>query len=223
MKSQKKIRIAIADDQPIFRFGFAAMLRENEKYEVLIQAENGKDMLDQLEKTEVDLVFLDFRMPVLNGIETARLIRKKYPDLGVLILSMYDDEEFVVSAIENGANGYLTKDDQRDEIFNAVESVISTGYFINDRTSRILVKKLVHSGKVNPVFKDADTDVKFSDEELQVIKLVSEEHSNKEIAAIMSKSERTIEKYKQSINLKTGTRNTAGIIMYGIRNHLIFP
>src|SRR5687767_14206504 len=147
---KKPIRIAVAEDQVMFRSGLISMLNDLPNVQVFIEAASGKELLAKMRETEVDVVFLDYRMSELNGIETAKVIREKYPDVRMLMLSMYDDPEFIISALENGVSGYLTKDDEPEEISLAIVSVLNTGYYLNDRTSKVLIGNLVNEGKVSP-------------------------------------------------------------------------
>ena len=124
MGGEGSIKIAIAEDQSIFRNGLAKLLNDIEGFEVVLAVENGQLLVDALETTPVDLALIDFRMPVKNGIEATKEIREKFPEVKVLLLSMYDDVEFVELAIENGANGYLSKDDDAEEIHLAIRSAV---------------------------------------------------------------------------------------------------
>ena len=137
--STRKITVSIAEDQLIFRQGLANILNTFDRLEVICLAENGFELLQQLETQTPDIAIVDFRMPILNGIETTRQICERFPATKVLILSMYSEDEFVKSAIENGANGYLSKDDDPLEIAKAIYSIIETGYYLNDRTSKLLL------------------------------------------------------------------------------------
>ncbi|MBK7128305.1 MAG: response regulator transcription factor [Crocinitomicaceae bacterium] len=219
----KAIKIGVAEDQTLFRKGLINMLNSLSNIEVVIEAVDGQDMLNQLNNMEVHLVFLDYRMPNMNGIDAARTIRQRFPEVGILMLSMYDDEELIINAIENGAGGYLTKDDEPAEMERAIISVLNTGYYLNDRTSKILVRSLMHEGKITPRFKKDSSVIQFDPDQVEVIKLLSQEHSTKEIADILSKSERTIERYKSEILEKIGAKNSIGIVMYAVKHGYINP
>lgn len=217
----KKIRIAVADDQTMFRAGLVNMLNEIENVVVVAEAADGKELIMKLRTINVDVVFLDYRMPIMNGIQAAKLIREKSEETRILMLSMYDEEEFIISAIENGANGYLTKDDETEEIQRAIESVMSTGYYLNDRTSKLLISNMVTQGKVKPKFNFEIEEIKFSQHEIQVMRLLAKEYNTKEIGEIMVKSDRTIDGYRAEIMEKTGAKNSVGIVMYGVKNGFI--
>jgi DNA-binding NarL/FixJ family response regulator len=125
----------------------------------------------------------------------------------------------VIRSIENGANGYLTKDDDPNEIITAIDCVYSTGYYLNERTSKILISQMVKSGTVQPVFENEE--VEFSKIELDVIRLICEEKSAVEISDILFKSKRTIDGHRASIMKKIGARNVTGIVMYAVKNNLV--
>jgi DNA-binding NarL/FixJ family response regulator len=215
---KKKITIGVAEDQRIYRNGLITMLNDNDDYKVTIEAENGMEMLMKMKGNVPDVVLLDYRMPELNGIEVAKKIRQKYEAVKILLLSMFDNQEFVVQAVECGANGYLSKDDAPDEIIKAVESVLSTGYYLNDRTSKCLIGELVRQGKVVPSFEGV---VEFSRVEMQIIKFICEEKSATEIGVLLYRSKRTIDGYRSGIMKKIGAKNVVGIVMYAAKHKLI--
>jgi two-component system, NarL family, response regulator DegU len=219
----KKIRVAVADDHAIFLSGFVNLLKTIDHVEVVVQANDGHEVVDKLRFVPADVVFLDYRMPVLNGINAAKLIRDRSKDIKILILSAYDEEEIVAQAFACGANGYLTKGDRPEEIWLAIDSVIETGIYVNQRASRTMVNQLNSSEKPDTKFMTAfeDSEVRFSMPEIMVIRLMAKEYSTREIAEFMLKSDRTIDAYRAGIMKKTGAKNSAGIIMYGVRYGII--
>lgn len=216
----KKIRIAVADDQPIYRNGLVSLLNSMPDFKVVLEAGSGIELIKGLKTIRANVAIIDYRMPELNGINTVKIIREKNHELRILMLSMYDDEEFVENALKNGVNGYLSKDDEPDEIKLAIESLMNTGYYVNDRTKKVMIKKLMVMGQLRPEFI-LDQNDDFSENEIEVMRLIAQEKSNKEIADIMNKAERTIEGYRRMILEKTGAKNSIGIVMYGIKNGLI--
>lgn len=216
----RNIRIAIAEDQSIFRNGLMKLLNDIEGFEVVLAVENGQLLVDGLETTPVDLALIDFRMPVKNGIEATKEIRERFPELKVLLLSMYDDVEFVELAIENGANGYLSKDDDAEEIQLAIRSAVETGYYLNDRTSKMFIAKMVHSGRIQPVFETSSSNV-FNENELVILELICNEMTTQEIADKLFKSRRTIESARTLMMNKVGARNVVGLVMYAIQNGIV--
>jgi len=214
-----EIKIAIADDQLIFRQGLVNLVSGFDRVKVLFAAENGRELLDNIPENRPDLVLLDFRMPELNGLDTAKVIRDKFAGIRVLILSMYDDQEFVEKAIENGAHGYLSKDDEPDEIAKAIYSTMETGYYLNDRTSKMLIGKMMNLGLMKPIFQIPS--VEFTKIELEILELICKEWTTQEIADKLHRSKRTIESSRTLMMQKVGARNVVGLVMYGLKNKLI--
>lgn len=215
------VKIAVADDQPMFRSGLVSLLNEFPGIEVVVEVANGKDMIKALRKKNVHLAILDYRMPEMNGQETAKLIKEHFPNVRILMLSMFEDEEFIIGTIKNGANGYLTKDDEPDEILLAIESIMNTGYYINDRISKILVSNMMSEEILKPNFGVDVTGVKFTDNEITVMRLLAREMGTREIADQMNKSERTVDGYRKEILEKTGAKNSVGIVMFAIKAGIV--
>lgn len=219
--TEAKIKVAVADDQKIFRNGFVRMLDDIDNLEVVIEANNGKELINALTNQTVDLVFVDFRMPQMNGMSAIKIIHKKYPEIKLLMLSSYSDTEFVEGAIKNGAHGYLSKDDDPEEIYAAIHDVMAKGYYLNARTSPFLIKSLMSSGLIIPKFVKPVDEIDLTETEIVVLRLIAKQLSTKEIAKKIFRSERTVESHRASIMEKTGSTNSVGIVMYGIKAKLI--
>lgn len=217
--STRKITVSIAEDQLIFRQGLANILNTFDRLEVIYLAENGFELLQRMETQTPDIAIVDFRMPILNGIETTRQICERFPATKVLILSMYSEDEFVKSAIENGANGYLSKDDDPLEIAKAIYSIIETGYYLNDRTSKLLIANMMKKGELKPNFFGSKEQL--TDTEKMVLRMICEELTTQEIADKIFKSKRTVETIRTNLLQKTGAKNIAGLVMYAIKNEII--
>jgi two-component system, NarL family, response regulator NreC len=213
------IKIGVAEDQQIFRKGLIMLLNGFQGIEVIHEGENGQILLDKMEEAVPDVVILDYSMPVMGGIATAQHIRKNHPEVRIIILSMYDDEEFIEAAIENGANGYLSKDDDLNELESAIQGVLNNHYYLNDRLSKLFVNRLMSKGKINPKFHSVR--VEFNADELKILDLISKEFTTQEIADNVSKSVRTIEKYRTRMMEKVGAHNSIGLVMYAIKHKII--
>jgi DNA-binding NarL/FixJ family response regulator len=144
-----KIRIAIADDYKIFREGLKVGLSSDEDLEVMMEADNGEDLLKALEKETPDVILMDLKMPIMDGMEATKEVRKKYPSIKVLVVSMYEDDKFIIHLMENGANGYLLKNTEPDEIRRSIYAVHENGYYFNDLVNKALLKKLVLKNNLN--------------------------------------------------------------------------
>jgi DNA-binding NarL/FixJ family response regulator len=213
------ITIGIAEDQQIFRKGLFMLLNSFKGMKVICEGENGKALIDQFEKEVPNVVILDYSMPVMGGIEAAKHIRSNFPETKIILLSMYDDEEFIESAIESGANGYLSKDDDLNELEAAIKSVLSNHYYLNDRLSKLFINRMMSRGKIRPEFENEK--VEFNEDEVSIIELISREHTNQEIADKLCKGVRTIEKYRSRMIEKVGAQNSVGLIMYAIKHKII--
>jgi len=213
------IKVGIAEDQKIFRKGLVLLLNSFEGIRVINEAENGFELISQMADECPDVAILDYNMPLMGGIATTKEIRKKFPKVKIILLSMYDDEEFVENAIDNGANGYLSKDDDLSEIELAIKGVLTNNYYLNDRVSKVFINTLINQGKISPTF--VKNGVVLTTEELKVLRLISKEMTTVQIAQELNKSPRTIEKQKTNMMAKVGAQNSIGLVMYGIKNKLI--
>lgn len=216
-----KIKVGIAEDQEIFRNALYHLLNKFDRVEVITQAENGKALLESKEVEILDIAILDYKMPIMGGIETSRELRKKYPDIKIIILSMFDDESFVEKAIENGANAYLSKDDDLEELEFALQGVLDNQYYFNDRVSKLFIKSMINKGKITPTF--ANKNVELHQTEIAILDLMSKEFTTQEIADHLFKSTRTIDKHRSEMMKKTNTRNAIGLIMYGVKHGILKP
>jgi len=219
MENRSVIRVGIAEDQAIYRQGLENLINSFDGVNVVCSVENGQELINKLQHERVDVVFLDYRMPILNGLETVRRIRKFDKKLKILIISMYDDNVFVEQTIESGANGYLSKDDSPEEIERAVFSCMETGYYLSDRTSKMLISKLMVNGKIKPQVESRY--VEFTQFELQVLQMICKEFTTQEIADVTFKAKRTIEGARTMMLQKVGARNVVGLVMYAVKHNLI--
>lgn len=208
-----KIRVGIVDDHELFRKGVIGIL-DPDRFEVTLEAENGKVFVDRLGSVTVDVVLLDLEMPVMDGMEACRQARERFPELKILILTMHRAPHFMIHMMESGANGYLVKESGPDELEEALERVHRTGYFFNDTLSRAMLLKL--EGGSRKVPKQAFGN-ELSDRETEVLKLICAELTTPEIAEKLYLSPRTVEGYRKQLLEKTGARNTAGLVLWAVR------
>ncbi|MEI2739962.1 MAG: response regulator transcription factor [Chitinophagaceae bacterium] len=213
-----KIRIAIADDYKIFREGLKVGLSSDENLEVIMEADNGEELLTALETTSPDVIIMDLKMPIMDGMEATKAVRKKYPSIKVLVVTMYDDDKFIIHLMENGANGYLLKNTEPDEIRKSIYAVHENGYYFNDVVNKALLKKLVLKNNLKPSFNQ---NVELTERELEVLKLICEEKTAAEIAKEIFLSPRSVEGIRQRLIEKIGVRNTAGLVMFAVKNSMV--
>jgi len=212
------IKVAIADDHKIFRKGVILSLRQYTNIKFVLEAENGEELLNGLPEHLPDVILMDLRMPLKDGIEATKIVSKNYPNIHIIVLTMYEDERFVSHLMENGANGYLLKSAEPSEIRKAIQEVMSRGYYLNNYVNRILLKKSHSKQKTIP---SLNSEVVLNDKEREVIKLLCMEFTAAEIAQKMDISPRTVEAIKDRLMERFGAKNTAGLVFFAVKNNLI--
>lgn len=212
------IRVGIADDHKIFRKGVILSLRPYTNISFIFEAENGDDLLQKLESEQPDVVLTDLRMPGKDGIECTKEISKRFPEVKVLILTMYEDERFVSHLMENGANGYLLKNAEPAEIKKAIMEVVIRGFYLNNFVNRVLLKKSSSRSKPIP---SLNNEIVISEKEKEVVSLLCREFTASEIAQKMEISARTVESIKDRLMERFGLKNTAGLVFFAVKNNLI--
>ncbi|MCC6288810.1 MAG: response regulator transcription factor [Chitinophagaceae bacterium] len=212
------IKVAIADDHKIFRKGVILSLRPYTNIKFVLEAENGEELLNGLSAAEPDIVLMDLRMPVKDGIEATKIISKDFPKIHVIVLTMYEDERFVSHLMENGANGYLLKSADPSEIKKAIVEVVTKGYYLNNFVNKVLLKKSHARTKTIP---SLNSEIVISDKEREVLRLLCMEFTATEIAQKMEISPRTVEAIKDRLMARFNVKNTAGLVFFAVRNNLI--
>ena len=215
---EKSIQLALADDHQIFRDGIKMSLKGRDYIRILWEAEDGKDMMHKLKLKRPDVLIMDIKMPETDGVQALQLIRKEYEDLKVIILSMYDDKETITRMMECGANAYLTKTTDAEEIYKAIITCMNEDFYFNDLVNGAVLLKLKNKKSVRKIYGNA---VKFNEKELKILKLISEDKTTEEISEDVFLSPRTVETIRQNMKTKVGAKTIAGLIMYGMRNKLI--
>jgi len=213
-----KIKIAIADDYKIFREGLKVGLSSDENLQVMMEADNGEDLLKYLEASLPDVIIMDLKMPLMDGMEATKIVRKKYPAVKVLVVSMYEDDKFIIHLMEIGANGYLLKNAEPDEIRRSIYAVHENGYYFNDLVNKALLKKLVLKNNLKPSFNQ---NIDLTEREQEVLKLICEEKTAAEIGKQIFLSPRSVEGIRQRLIEKVGVRNTAGLVMFAVKNGIV--
>lgn len=212
------IKVAIADDHKIFRDGIKMALSSRPHIKMLWEAEDGKDLMHKIAIKKPDLLLMDIRMPEIDGINALQLIRKEYEDLRIIVLTMYDDSQMIGKMMEMGANAYLTKTSDPDEIYDAILTCMNEDFYFNDLVNQAVLLKLQHKKTVKQFYPNP---VKFTEKEIQILKHLAEDKTTEEISKLVFLSPRTIETIRQNMKAKVGVKTIAGLIMYGMRNKLI--
>ncbi len=213
-----QIKVAIADDHKIFRKGVILSMRTYTNIKFVMEAENGQDLLDKIPEAAPDVILCDLKMPVKDGIDATKFIAKNFPNIRVIILTMYEDERFVGHLMDCGAAGYLLKSTDPSEIKNAIMDVMRTGFYLNPFVNRVLIKKNFAKQKINPTLT---SEIVLSDREKEVLTLVCMEFTASEISQKMSISPRTVEAIKDRLMERFGVKNSVGLVFFAMKNQLI--
>ena len=212
------IKVGIADDHKIFRKGVILSLRPYTNIKFVMEAENGEDLVQKIPDAAPDVILCDLKMPIKDGIDATKIITKNFPNIRVIILTMYEDERFVGHLMDCGAAGYLLKSTDPAEIKRAIMDVMRTGFYLNPFVNKVLIKKNYSKQKFNP---SLTTEVVLSEREKEVLTLVCMEFTATEIAAKMSISARTVEAIKDRLMERFGVKNSVGLVFYAMKNQLI--
>lgn len=214
----KNIRLIIADDHEIFRDGLALMLSKQENMTLVGQAGDGQALLQLAEETQPDMVLTDIKMPIVDGITATRALLRLYPHLKIIALSMFEEENLIVDMLEAGAKGYLLKNADKQEILQAILTVLEGNIFYCKHTTAHLASLIVKS-KFDPQKKDPA--VLFTEREREIIRLICLQHTAQEIGDLLYISKRTVEGYRTRILEKMDVKNTAGVVIFALKHSLI--
>ena len=207
----KKISIYIVDDHSLFRAGLKMLLSNLDYIDKIYEAENGQQFIDELAANPVDIAMLDIEMPVMNGVQAARLAKEILPGIKMIALSMYSDENYYLNMFESGVCGFLLKNSSFQEVKKAILDVYNGKSYIS---IEILNNILKHPQKSN-----SNNDVgKITDREMEILDLICKGHTNSEIADILILSKRTVDKHRENLLQKTESKNTANLVIFAIRN-----
>jgi DNA-binding NarL/FixJ family response regulator len=210
------MRILIADDHGIVRGGMKLLIDRQPDMEVIAEAEDGVDAFEQAVRAKPDLCVLDVSMPRMTGLQAARQIKAHLPDTQVVILSMHDDQRYVFDALKAGASGYVLKREVDSALLDAIRAVHRGEAFLTNAVERSLIREWMSEGSQGP-------DEPLTPREQEVLKLISEAHTNKEIAAILHLAEKTIESHRANLLRKLGMRDRVELVRYAIKRGLTEP
>lgn len=217
MIQQKPYRIILADDHTLFRSGLRNLLEGISGFSVIGEASDGEQLLELLGREDPDIILLDIEMPRMNGIRAAELLLARRPDLRIITLSMYGDEDYYFKMVSLGVKGFILKNSGIDEVVNAIETVASGGSYF----SQELLFTLVSNLKSAPVTEELENSEALSARESEILLHICRGESNNEIADALFISKRTVDKHRSNILAKTGCKNTANLVVYAIKNNLV--
>jgi DNA-binding NarL/FixJ family response regulator len=211
-----KVNIALIDDHSLFRQGMVSLLTTYPDLDILIETANEESVLDRFSWEKIDVLLLEVEMPAMSGIETMIQLKKKYP-LRIIVLTSNYDSELIFRLTELGADAFIPKGKNIEHVVDVIRNLYHVGYYYSEETSKALVMGIQKRNKQTKMIKT----ITLSDREIEVLKLLCEQHTNREIAEILKLSPRTIDTYRENLFIKTGAKNIVGIVRYAINNHLI--
>ena len=215
---KQQIKIIVADDHAFFRDGLVRVLELERRYQVIDEAKNGEELINKIKYHKPDLAIVDIEMPILNGFEAMHIIKELGINTEVIALSMHSEESVILKMLQAGAMGYLEKNISREEIYKAVESVVIDRrmYFPESTSKRMF--QMMEKSSLRPF---DDPTMIFSEKEIEIMKYVCMDFTNKEIGDKMEVSSRTIEGHRDKMMKKMRVRSVAGLVAYAFSNNLI--
>ncbi len=217
MEQERKYQIIVVDDHTLFRNGLRMLLDGIDGFTVAGEASNGVELLELLPTLQPDVILLDIEMPRMNGIQTAEEVLKRYPDMKIITLSMYGDEDYYFKMVSLGVKGFILKNSEIKEVVTAIETVVDGGSYF----SQELLFTLVSNLKSTPTGVTDENSEELSQRESEILLHICRGESNSEIADALFISKRTVDKHRSNILAKTGCKNTANLVVYAIKNNLV--
>lgn len=216
----KKIKILIADDHSIIRSGLRMLFRSNAEFSVIAEAENGEEALEKIALHKPDIVILDISMPKINGIEATRVIRERHPSTKVLILTIYESEEYVNQMVLAGASGYVLKDAGKKELFAAVRAIAAGERFFSPGISKLMIDEFIRQAQ-SKHHRKPDSKPVLTSRETEILSYIARGLTNSQIAKKLFLSIRTIDTHRNNLMQKLNIHDTAGLVRYAIESGLL--
>jgi DNA-binding NarL/FixJ family response regulator len=214
LRNRNPVKIIVADDHQMIREGFSTMFQKHQYISIAAEASNGVELVELTTIIKPDVVITDIKMPKMDGIEATRIINEKFPQIGIIAFTMYEEETSIIDMLEAGAQGYLIKSAAKEEIIEAINAIVEhRTYYCRETSTRLA--QLITKSKFNPHKKISQSI--FSKREKEIIVLICDGFFNKEIASQLNLSVRTVESYRERIQEKMQVKNTAGVVVYAIR------
>lgn len=213
-----RIRVLVTDDHAIVRDGICALLALTGDIEAIGEATNGREALEMVARLSPDIVIMDIVMPLMDGLEATRRIRKEFPETRVIVLTQYEDREYVLPVIEAGASGFISKAAASSELTSAIRAVYRGDSFLSPSIARLLVEDYRQMASTG---KNKDTSERLTDREREILKLLAEGYSTREIAQMLVISPKTVERHKSNLMGKLNIRNRLDLFKYALRKGII--
>jgi DNA-binding NarL/FixJ family response regulator len=214
-----KIKIILADDEVLFRKGISFLLDREDNIDVIFEASNGVELIDFLKgkNPKPDIIIMDLKMPLLNGIEATKIIHRDFSDIKIIALTSYDSKSFIANMIDVGAVSYLVKNATPKELFETINEVASKGFFYSETVLNCLQNELNTAKKSKSSFDSSF----ITSREIEVLQLICKQKSTIEIGEELFISPRTVEGHRNNLLLKTESKNIAGLVVYAIQNSIV--
>lgn len=221
MKDNLPISIGIADDEALFRRGIRLILEDDPAFKIAFEAANGQELLDKIAAASQapDVLILDLKMPVMDGIEAAKILRQQHPAILLIVVSSHVSKSFILNMIEIGAASYLGKSASPEEMVETIHTVMEKGFCYNSMVMEVIRESL--SGKTIPKASSFTQPMELTSREQEILQLICEEFTNAEIADKLYISNRTVEGHRNNLLSKLGCRNTAGLVVYALQHNLV--
>ena len=212
MKGGKRVKVVLVDDHRIVLDGLVSLLESDPDFVILAALGSGEQVLEFLQQDQPDILVTDYSLPGISGLELARTVKRDFPKIKIVALSMHDEAHLVRGILKEGVDGYLLKNIQQFELKNALKQIMLGMPYVSPEITKLLMNDLNHPTEENALLTDREKDI---------LRLISKEFSNKQIAEKLFISERTVETHRKNIFRKTNTTSLVGLIKFAFANHLI--
>ncbi len=216
----KKIKIVIADDHDVVRTGLKLLLKSNPEFMVIGEAGNGEEAITLTTELNPDVLLVDISMPAKNGIEVTRTIRQKNQNMKIIVFTIHENDEYVYQVIRAGANGYVLKNADKDELFNAIKTVQSGEFFFSPNISKLLINDYIKRSKSDVAPQPVDGS-RLTKRELEILRHIAQGLTNTQIAEKLFLSVRTVNTHRNNLMQKLNIHETASLVMYAVQNGIV--